>query len=71
MTVAEVYRMQWRGLHRMTERGLRDTVRDACEMFGHRVYVWEDTDRSGASVTLTRIDARESGQSLELLITCH
>jgi hypothetical protein len=46
-------------------------IRDAAEEFGHRVYVWEDTDKSGAPVTLTRIDTRESAHSLELLVTYH
>lgn len=65
----DVLRIQWRNTKRITVQGLRDTIRDACEMFGHAVYVWEDTDRDGNRVTLTRIVGRESGHTFELLAT--
>ena len=65
----DVLRIQWRNTRRITEQGLRDTIRDACEIFGHAVYVWEDTDKDGNRVTLTRIVGRVTGLTFELFAT--
>lgn len=64
----DVLRIQWRNTRRISAWMLDTTIRDACEWLSYPVYVWEDTDRDGNRVTLTRIVSL-GGYTVDLFAT--
>lgn len=66
--MTDIYRMQFRGLHTMTERELKNAITGARKA-GQIVRQWQDTDAEGTPVTLTSIAVREPDNEHELFLT--